>query len=136
MKKLIFALLFGLFSTLLTAQCGITADLCQDQLTEDYLSDGHNYRALLLEKQVAEFSATLFGGSTYRFAACSGVKEGNLRFRVYDLYRNLIFNNVDYKNASHWDFKVENTIDVVIEAELDPIAGASGCAVLLIGYLR
>jgi hypothetical protein len=55
---------------------------------------------------------------------------------VYDKERNLIFRNTEYHNAPYWDFKLESTMDVIIEAELDPIAGSSGCAVMLIGFLR
>lgn len=118
------------------AQCEITADVCQAHITDQYLSDGQHYRALLLSDQVAEFNATLYGGTTYRLAACSGTQDGNLRFRVFDKERNLIFKNDDFKNAPHWDFKVESTLDVTIEAELDPLAGASGCAVMLLGFRR
>jgi len=118
------------------AQCDITADICQNHITDDYLSDGQHYRALLLTEQVAEFDATFYGGTTYRIAACSGTQDGNLLFRVYDRDRNLIFRNNEYKNAPYWDFKSESTMDVIIEAELDPIAGASGCAVMLIGFKR
>lgn len=118
------------------AQCDITADICQKHITDDFLSDGQHYRALLLTDQVAEFHATLYGGSTYRLAACSGTQDGNLIFRVYDTERNLIFMNRDFSNAPYWDFRVESTLDVIIEAELDPIAGGSGCAVMLIGFQR
>lgn len=136
MKKLLLSLFTVMVAQFAIAQCDITADICQDHITGNYLSDGQHYRALLLENQVAEFNATLYGGSTYRFAACSGTQDGNLQFRVYDKERNLIFRNTEYQNAPYWDFKLESTMDVIIEAELDPIAGSSGCAVMLIGFLR
>lgn len=137
MKKLfILVLLVGSGITSLKAQCDITADICQNHITDDFLSDGQHYRALLLTEQVAEFNATLYGGTTYRVAACSGTQDGNLLFRVYDKDRNLIFRNNEHQNAPYWDFKVESSMDVIIEAELDPIAGASGCAVMLIGFKR
>ncbi len=136
MKRLFLFLIAIVSVELASAQCDITADICQQHITDDYLSDGQHYRALLLTEQVAEFNATLYGHTTYRVAACSGTSDGNLVFRVYDEERNLIFKNTDFKNAPHWDFKLESTMDVIIEAELDPIAGASGCAVMLIGFLR
>jgi len=137
MKQVILAivLLLGASSASL-AQCEITADVCQKHITDEYLSDGQHYRALLLSDQVAEFNATLYGGTTYRVAACSGTQDGNLRFRVFDKERNLIYKNDEFQNAPHWDFQLESTIDVIIEAELDPIAGASGCAVMLMGFRR
>ncbi len=119
-----------------SAQCDITADVCQSHITDDFLSDGQHYRALLLTDQVAEFNATLYGGSLYRLAACTGTQDGNLVFRVFDKEQNLIFRNSEFKNAPYWDFMVKSTLDVIIEAELDPIAGASGCAVMLMGFKR
>lgn len=136
MKQLILTMFIALSAQFAMAQCDITADICQNHITGEYLSDGQHYRALLLEGQVAEFNATLYGGSTYRFAACSGTVDGNLQFRVYDKDRNLIFMNNKYQNAPYWDFQLESTMDVIIEAELDPIAGSSGCAVMLVGFLR
>lgn len=136
MKKLIILFLLCISAEFSFAQCDITADVCQQHITDSYLSDGQHYRSLLLTDQVAEFNATLYGGTTYRVAACSGTSDGNLVFRVYDEERNLIFKNTDFKNAPYWDFQLESTMDVIIEAQLDPIAGASGCAVMLIGFLR
>lgn len=138
MKNLFLALsLLGL-SAPAFAQCDVTADVCQKHITDNYLSDGQHYRALLLTDQVAEFNATLYGGTTYRVAACSGTQDGNLQFRVYDKSpeRNLIFMNRDFSNAPYWDFQLESTMDVIVETQLDPIAGASGCAVLLMGFKR
>lgn len=138
MKKAICSgfILFLLSVGVAKAQCDITADVCQAHITSDFLSDGQHYRALLLAGQVAEFNATLYGGTTYRLAACSGTQDGNLRYRVYDTERNLLYKNDEFANAPYWDFKITNTLDVIIEAELDPIAGASGCAVMLIGFQR
>lgn len=136
MKKLALIIALLGFTSAYYAQCDITADVCQKHITSDYLSDGQHYRALLLADQVAEFNATLYGGTTYRLAACTGTSDGQLIFRVYDKERNLLFKNSDFENAPFWDFKLESTMDVIIEAELDPIAGQSGCAVMLVGFLR
>jgi len=49
--------------------------------------------------------------------------------------RELIFSNSQHNNAAYWDFKVNTTVEVVIEATLNPASGKdSGCAVLLIGF--
>lgn len=84
--------------------------------------------------QIAEFSATFYGGSTYRIAACSGFTEGNLIFSIYDRDHNMLYSNSEYKNAPYWDFKFGNTIDCVIEAQLNSTNVKSGCAVLAIGF--
>lgn len=116
------------------AQCDTIANSCNKHLNKGFISDGQEYRALLLDQEVAEFNTTFYGGSTYRLAACSGMSDGNLIFNVYDKERNLLFTNTEYKNSPYWDFKVENTIDCIIEAQLTANNTGSGCAVLLIGF--
>lgn len=139
MKKHIYSLFaIAIFSfafvSKVNAQCDTIATLCAKHMTSQYISDGQSYRALLLDQEVAEFHVTLFGGSTYRFAACSGLSDGNLVFSVFDQERNLLFTNSEYKNAPYWDFKLKSTVDVIIEAQLAGGNTASGCAVLLIGF--
>ena len=51
-----------------------------------------------------------------------------------DDQRNDIFSNEDHETAPYWDFKVESTLDVIVEANLNPEKAASGCAVLLVGF--
>ncbi|MBL4709319.1 MAG: hypothetical protein JKY48_12860 [Flavobacteriales bacterium] len=139
MKKIFFRYTF-LISILLLgsfgakAQCDSIASICSQNFTKDYLSDGQQYRALLIEDQTAEFHLTLYGQSTYRFGACSGLNAGNLIFRVYDSERNEIFSNTDYANAPYWDFKVQSTLDIIVEANLNEDELSSGCAVLLVGF--
>ncbi len=118
------------------AQCDSTASRCEEHLTTEYISDGQQYRSLLLNEEVAEFHATFFGESTYRIAGCSGLSDGNLIFSLYDPEHNLLFSNNDYRNTPYWDFKFTSTIDCTIEAQLESLNQSSGCAVLLIGFKR
>jgi hypothetical protein len=119
------------------AQCGKIAEACDPHL-EGYISDGQSYRALLRGDQRAEFRTTLFEGTTYRFAACTDTSaQGNLIFNVLDKERNELFTNAEHGVSPYWDFKVPNTMDVIIEAKLAPSANkASGCAVLLVGFKK
>ncbi|MBV6405244.1 MAG: hypothetical protein IT228_06265 [Flavobacteriales bacterium] len=129
------ATVLGLFTAgRATAQCDTIADLCARHITAAYIPDGQFYRALLQGDEMAEFSLTLFGGTTYRVAACSGLSDGNLVFSVLDQDRNVLFTNKDHTNSPYWDLVVANTLDVTIEAQLDPAKLGSGCAVLLIGF--
>jgi len=118
----------------LSAQCDTIATICGQNFTKDYLSDGQEYRALLIDDQTAEFHLTLYGGSTYRFGACSGLKSGNLVFRLYDQDRNEIFSNKEHSMSPYWDFKVTSTLDIIVEANLNLDEVSSGCAVLLVGF--
>lgn len=126
----IFAFSFLSFET--KAQCDTIATICSKHIMVPFISDGQQYRALLLQEQNAEFHATFYGGGTYRIAACTGLKDGNLIFSVFDEERNLLFSSKDFKNAPYWDFKVNSTMDVILEATLG--GAQSGCAVVLIGF--
>ena len=140
MKKILGRILF--VALILTAnpfkgkaQCDTIAKVCAKHIIASFISDGQQYRSLLLNPdETAEFKTTFFGETVYRIAACSGLTDGNLIFNIYDQDRNVIFTNKDYKNAPYWDFKVKSTVEVVIEAKLDPANSGSGCAVLLIGF--
>lgn len=116
--------------------CGPIADRCEKHISEAYIPDGQFYRALLQGDDLAEFGLTLFGGTTYRVAACSGDSDGILVFNVFDKDRNLLFSNAAHGNAPYWDLAVANTIDVTIEASLDASKAGSGCAVMLIGFKK
>lgn len=118
------------------AQCDTIASLCEKNITAEYIPDGQFYRALLKDDETAEFDLTLYGGTTYRIAACSGTTDGNLVFSVYDKEHNLLFSNKDFNNDPYWDLVVANTLDVTIDAVLDKRKASSGCAVLLIGFKK
>jgi len=144
MKK-IFALLFTIaalsFAQKATAQCDSIAGICGSKhIKPPFVSDGQAYRALVLPGQEAEFRTTLYAGTIYRFAACSGKGDGNLLFNLYSENvdtgeRSPIFLSAEHNDTPYWDFKVTTTLDVVITATLNPKSGAaSGCAVLLVGF--
>ncbi|MCC6371489.1 MAG: hypothetical protein IT236_10835, partial [Bacteroidia bacterium] len=118
------------------AQCDTIASICTKHIISSFISDGQQYRSLLLNsEEYAEFRTTFFGETTYRIAACSGRADGNLIFTIYDPERNPLFSNKNQQNAPYWDFKVKSTVEVIIEAQLDGKKNpGSGCAVILIGF--
>ena len=139
MRNVILVLLLGAafaFGGQAHAQCDTIASICEKHITTAYIPDGQFYRALLREDEIAEFSLTLYGGTTYRVAACSGTSDGNLVFTVFDKDRNVLFTNKEYNNDPYWDLSVASTIDVTVEATLDNSKANSGCAVLLIGFKK
>ena len=139
MRKLLYiALIFcGMIAANnVLAQCDSTSSMCQSHLGTKYISDGQSYKALLVGDEVAEFSTTFFGGSSYRIAGCSGNSDGNLVWSMYDQEGTLLYTNNDYRNTPYWDFDFVSTIDVTIEAQLSSLGDGSGCAVLIIGFKR
>ena len=117
-------------------QCDSIASVCSSNIPSNYISDGQSYRAFLTDDQVAEFRTTFFAGTNYRVAACSGFDPTNVRFRVLDENRKLLFTNDDFDLLSYWNFRAERTMDCIIEAELNDEAVTSGCAVILISFAR
>ena len=139
MKKFIpalYLLMAAAFINPVSAQCDTIASICNGHIVPAFISDGQQYRSLLLNSdEYSEFHTTFFGETTYRIAACSGTTDGNLIFSIYDNERNLLFTNKKTKNAPYWDFKVKATLETIIEAKLDPSRNpGSGCAVILIGF--
>jgi len=139
MKKIIVALAFisaFQINGKLSSQCDTIASLCSKHIISSFVSDGQQYRSLLLNsEEYAEFKTTFFGETTYRIAACSGKTDGNLIFSIYDQDRNVLFSNKNQKNAPYWDFKIKSTVEAIIEAKLDSNRNSgSGCAVILIGF--
>ncbi len=76
MKKFIIALSFVSITACfnkVNAQCDTIANICAKHIISTFISDGQQYRALLLNsEETAEFQTTFFGETTYRLAACSG----------------------------------------------------------------
>ena len=133
MRSYLIIFIFALFANLSYGQCDEIAKTSEGNFTAEYISDGQTYRALLVDDQMAEFNSVFFGGTTYRISASSG-KEKGIVFNVLDQNRNVLFSSADYQNADFWDFQVENTVNCIIEAQLDQTVQNSGCAVLLIGF--
>jgi hypothetical protein len=138
MNKIKSLFLFGFIVAFTNSysQCDTIANICAKHITASYISDGQQYRALLLNsEEYAEFHTTFFGETTYRIAACSGTSDNNLIFNIYDQNRHLLFSNRAQRNAAYWDFNVKSTVETIIEAKLDANRNpGSGCAVILIGF--
>lgn len=138
MKNIPFAIfVFSILSSLqVMGQCDTTAEFANKYLTNDFISDGQSYRALLFDDQIAEFQTTFYGGARYRIVSYSGMEKEQLIFSLYDQEDNLLFTNEDFKNSTYWDFEFKSTMTGRIEAKLDDLKQSSGCAVLLIGFER
>ena len=116
------------------AQVDKTIQLCEKYLVPPFISDGQDYRSLLNDDEVAEFHMTLYGGTSYRIIACSGETEGNIIFSLYDREKNLLFTNRDHQNAPYWDFKITNTIEIVLESELKNQEDNSGFVFISLAF--
>jgi len=119
-------------------ECSGLVEICKNSLIQGnpkFLSDGQVY-SVLLNNEKAEFKTTFFGGSTYRIAVTSGSEDNYVIYSVKDLDGNILFTNKNYDNAPYWDFKVPETLPIVIETELDLDKKKAGCVVMLIGFIQ
>ena len=103
---------------------------------ETFYSNGQSYKYFLAEDENTEIITTFYEGTTYRIATSAGLEDDYMIFEVLDQDRNLLFTNSDFLNASYWDFEVENTIECIIEAKLDPNKKLDGCAELIIAFKK
>jgi len=106
---------------------------CTNSIKTPYIVSGQPFKAFITGDEVAEFHTTFFAGSTYRIVACSA-KNKDIIFSIYDNKRNLLFTNETVENAPYWDFKVEGSIECIVEAKLDSEKATSGIAMLLVGF--
>lgn len=100
-----------------------------------FVSDGQVYTAFL-DNENAEFNTTLYGGTTYRVGVSAGSKDNYALFTIRDMDENILFTNKDHYNKPYWDFKVENTIPVKIQTELDTNKKITGCVIMMIGFIK
>jgi hypothetical protein len=136
MKKSRLAVLFALFLILpfvLNSQEEKLLSTCSDYLKSPFITTGQPMRAFLTGDEVAEFHTTLYEGSIYRLVACSK-ESGNIIFSLYDKNHNLLFSSNEQTEANFWDFKMNGSIDCIIEAKLDSKKTTSGMAMLMLGF--
>ncbi len=138
LSKIILAITLSFTGVTFSQDCESIVKTCESYLNGKngnvkFISDGQVYTAFL-DREKAEFKTTFFGGSTYRIAASAGTDDDFVIFTVKDPKGNVLFTNSKYKNAPYWDFKVQKTIPVTIETELDLDKKVTGCAVMLIGF--
>lgn len=100
-----------------------------------FVSDGQVYTAFL-DNEKSEFNTTLYGNTVYRIAASAGTKDDYAIFTIKDMEDNVLFTNKDHLNNPYWDFKVESSIPVKVQTELDTNKKITGCVVMMIGFLK
>lgn len=108
-------------------------DDCLSSIESPFVAGDSSSKALLVGEEVAEFRTTLFDGNTYRLVMCSHL-PGLIEFSLYDTNRNLLFSNRDFGNTCSWDFKMEGSMECIIEARLNNEIAESGMAIMLLGF--
>ncbi|NUM49836.1 MAG: hypothetical protein HUU48_01855 [Flavobacteriales bacterium] len=128
------------FVSFVSAQCkSYTKKYCFPSLAP-YTHNGQFNGAVLMPGEVAEMNITFSSGKEYRLLVCSHETIGQSTFKVLDEKRNELYNS-EGKNKNYWDFKVENTQQLIIQINVPykkPLNNIlpSGCVSVLIGFTR
>lgn len=139
MKKLLFILPVVILLSSSRVGCDELSLKCY-QLIEDsesgkFLSDGQAYKVFLNENESTELSTTFFEGNTYRVACAGGLDDNYVHFIVKSYHAGeVIFDNAEVNDTQVWDFKVEATQKVVVEAEFNTDLKTNGCLVIMLGF--
>ena len=144
MKKTIFFLLstailvFAVNSS--QAQCkNFTKKHCLP-LLKPYTYNGQLNSAILGEGDIAELLLTFHKGQKYRVCVCNQEIIGDVRFKIFDTKRNLVFDQTHASDQSYWDFISKTTqqliVQVIVPEELPKNEIVkTGCVTILVGFL-
>ncbi|QKG80492.1 MULTISPECIES: hypothetical protein [Tenuifilum] len=120
------------------AQCkNFAKKICKLELAP-YVHDGNYNAAILTEGEEAELFKTFYAGQEYRISVCGSDALSKIEFIVMDVDRNVLYTNAKDDFATSWDFKVENTQQLIIMVKV-PVASdsneelKSGCVAIMFG---
>jgi hypothetical protein len=106
---------------------------CKALFKAPFIITDSSFKALLTGEEVAEFKSIFFSGTIYRLVSC-GYESENVEFTVLDANRNILFESANYQNVELWDFKMEGSMECIIEARLNTEKVQSGMIFMLLGF--
>jgi len=134
---------FGL-SNNSSAQCkSYTKKHCLPSLSP-YIHNGQLTSAVLNPGDLADIEMTFNAGKEYRLLVCNQEQIGNVQFKVLDQSRKVIYESNTEETNSFWDFKVENTQQLIVQLVIPKIEKSNqrnnlvpnGCVALLVGFKK
>lgn len=120
------------------AQCkNFAKKICRLELSP-YVHDGNYNAAILTEGEDAELFKTFYAGQQYRISVCGSETLSKIEFMVMDVDRKVLYTNAKNNFATSWDFKVENTQQLIILVKVPVTSGKneelkSGCVAIMFG---
>ena len=144
-KNIIIVCLFfaaNMFAATSYAQCkSFTKKRCLPSLAP-FIHNGQLTSAIFNAGETADIEMTFNAGKEYRIIACSQETLGKVKFKVLDKTRKVLYSSEDGETNPSWDFKVENTQQLIIqisipkEEQKNKLAQftQSGCISLLVGF--
>lgn len=123
------------------SQCkNFAKNICKTKLAP-YLHDGVYSATILAEGESAELSKTFYSNQQYRIYICSDNVLPNIRFRLLDNEKNVLYDNLKDNYAKFYDFKLASSQQLTISIKAysknksaDKIV--SGCVAVLVGFMN
>ncbi|HBI80925.1 MAG TPA: hypothetical protein DDY04_03020 [Bacteroidales bacterium] len=120
------------------AQCkNFAKTICRLELSP-YIHDGNYNAAILTEGEEAELFKTFYAGQEYRISVCGSEMLTKIEFLIMDVDRKVLYTNAKDNYATSWDFKVENTQQLIILVKIPVVSSKneelkSGCVAIMFG---
>jgi hypothetical protein len=105
-----------------------------------YTHNGQLTSAKFIPGDEAELEMTFNGGNDYRVLIASQEMLGNVELIILDKTRKILFTSKPGQKNPHWDFRVKNTQQLIIQvkvAEMDKVSTnivPEGCISILTGF--
>ena len=101
--------------------------------------NGQVTSTIMTEGETASIMMSFQSGVQYRILACGDRFFEDIKMEVFDENENLIYSNEGHEFADHWDFELDEAINLVVKITL-PISEIGnndiayrGCVALLVG---
>jgi hypothetical protein len=134
--KLFFVGVLLLSGNIMSGQCVSFARNIAKPMLEPFVHDG-NYNATYMEEgESAELYKTFFKDEEYRLVVASVENLPQLRIRVLDENRQVVFDNAEHNFTNIWEFKSESTNNMIVHIKVPDKGGdtlAGGCVAILFG---
>ena len=125
-----------------SAQCkNYTKKHCLPSLTP-YIHNGQLTSAVLNPGDEADIDMTFNAGKEYRILVCNQEQIGNVQFKILDQAKKVIYESNPEETNPSWDFKVENTQQLIVQLTVPEIDKSThmtrltpnGCVAILVGF--
>jgi hypothetical protein len=95
---------------------------------------GNFISTVMADGEYAELNMTFYSKTDYRLAICGLDEVRDLEFRVFDGDHNLLFKSKDHNFTRTWDFKLEESQQLIIAIIIPERSDAvNGCVAVMHG---
>lgn len=132
------------FSNHVNAQCKkYTKKHCLPSLSP-YIHNGQLTSAVLIPGDFADIDLIFNAGQEYRILICNQEQIGNVQYKILDQSRKVLHKSDPTKKNPYWDFKVENTQQLIVQLTVPSMDKSNqrtslvpnGCFALLVGFKK